>query len=93
MTEEKGRRVKIAVSVGAVLLLVILLMVWVYQMIAIGVKRRYNDELDAKITYYLEIKDDADKVLERRATLEWIEERARELGYVFKDDVLYKIDE
>lgn len=92
MTEEKARRVKIAVSVGAVLLLIILLMVWIYQMIAISSARRYNAELDAKISYYLEIKDDASKVLERRATLEWIEERARELGYVFKDDVLYKID-
>lgn len=91
MTEEKARRIKIATIVGAVLLLAILLTVMIYQWIAIGVKRRHIDELNAKIEYYIEIKDDADKVLEARDTKEWIERRARELGYVFKDDVLYEI--
>ncbi|MBE7089711.1 MAG: hypothetical protein E7362_02785 [Clostridiales bacterium] len=93
MTEEKRRRIKIATIVGAVLLLAILLTVMIYQWIAIGVKRRYIDELNAKIEYYIDIKDDADKVLEARDTKEWIERRARELGYVFKDDVLYEIED
>lgn len=65
----------------------------IYQWIAIGVKRRHIDELNTTIAYYYEIKDDADKVWEARDTKAWIERRARELGYVFKDDMLYEAED
>lgn len=93
MTEEKRRRTKVAIIVGAILLLVILLAVMLYQIIAIQVKKRDLNELNAKIEYYRELKETGEDVLEIRSTREWIERRARELGYVFINDTLYPENE
>jgi len=91
MEQDKAKRIKTALIVGAVMLLVILVSVLIYQLVAITNGQRQLNELNEKIAYYKEIVDDSEKTLEARETKEWIEARARELGYYFDGDKLYEL--
>ena len=46
MTEEKAKKIVVASTVGAVLLVVILVAVMVYQLIAIGVENKRKNEYE-----------------------------------------------
>lgn len=87
MEESKFKKLVVAGTVGAVLLAVILLIVMIYQMISIGLKKAQLDEYNAAIAEYERLIQEGEDTLEARSTKAWIARRARELGYVYKDDV------
>ncbi len=87
MTESKFKRIVSAITVGAVLLLVILLSVLVYQLISIGVRNRQIDEINAEIAVYERMIEDGEDENEIRKQRWWIERRARELGYKLPSDL------
>lgn len=86
MNEEKFKRVVIASTVGAVLLLVILISVLVYQLIAIGVQKKREEELVAKYEEYNKLTDEEKAKLEAVNSYWYIVQEAREMGYFFPDD-------
>jgi len=87
MDKSKAQRLIVAITAGAVLLIVILVSVWVYQLISIKVKNNQIAELEAKIAEYNQLIDNGEDVKEARSMRWWIEQRARELGYILRTDV------
>ena len=90
MTEAKIKRLIVAATVGAVLLIVILLTIMVYQLISASAEKKRIDELDAKILEYNELIKAGEETKEVRSLRWWIEREARQLGYTFEGDVNYK---
>ena len=89
MTETKFKRVISAVTVGAVLLLVMLLSVMVYQLFSIRVETRKKQELLDAIAYYDTLIEEGTDTLEVVQQRLWIERRARELGLIYPDDISF----
>ena len=87
MEESKFKKLVVAGTVGAVLLAVILLFIMIYQMITIGLKKNQLDEYNEAIAQYEQLIQKGEDTLEARSTKAWIARRARELGYIYKDDV------
>ena len=87
MTESKFKRLVVAGTVGAVLLVAILLIVMVYQLIAIAVEKNNYEEYQAAIARLEQLKDDNEQTLQYRQTEAWIVRRARELGFKYKGDI------
>ena len=87
-TEKKFKNLIVAGTVGAVLLLVILLSVMIFQIISISVEKKKLNELEEQIAIYKELIEDGENTVEARTSRWWIIERARELGYVFDGDKL-----
>ncbi len=87
MTEEKTKKLIISTTVGAVLLLFILLSIMVYQLVAIRIEKTRQAELEQSIARYNELIKEGNDTVEARSLRAWIEMRARELGYVFETDV------
>lgn len=85
---EKSKRVHNALKVGAIVLLVVLLALLIYQVVAIIVTKNKYDELVDKIAYYQELVLEGTEKEEIYKTEEWIKQRARELGYYFPGDVI-----
>lgn len=79
--EERKKRIVIGITAAAVVLLAILIVFWVYQMIAIGARRAREAELTAAIEALEEenedLKAESDKV---QNNLVWLENMAGELG-------------
>ena len=90
MNEGKLKKVIVASTVGAVLLLVILIAVMIFQLISINVHKRNDAALDEQIGIYKELKETNEDALKERSTYWWIVQRARELGYYFDGEKLYK---
>ena len=86
MTESKFKRIVVASTVGAVLLLFILIFIMVYQLVSIKVYNSEYDAIMAKIEVLEELKKEGADTLEIRKTSFWIEEQARKLGYRFDGD-------
>ena len=80
MTEEKAKRMIVATTVGAVLLLVTLLAIMVYQIISIKVKENRIAYLDSQYEKYNQLIDKGNETIEIRSMREWIEREARKLG-------------
>ena len=89
MTESKAKRMIVALTVGAVLLLVCLLSVMIYQLIAIGKQEKDLADINAKIELYHQMIEDGEDTLEVRSTRQWIIREARQLGYIFDGDKIY----
>jgi len=87
MTEQKLKRVVKAVTVGAVLLIMILCSVLGYQLIKIAMSKKQLNELNDQIEYYETLNQEKNNILEARQKRWWIERRARELGYTYNDDI------
>ena len=87
MEESKFKKLVVAGTVGAVLLAVILLFIMIYQMIAIGLKKNQLDEYNEAIAQDEQLIQKGEDTLEARSTKAWIARRARDLGYIYKDDV------
>ena len=83
MTEEKAKKMIVATTVGAVLLLVTLLAIMVYQIISIKVKENKIAYLQTQIERYEHLKNKGEETLEIRSMREWIEKEARKLGYTY----------
>ena len=90
MNESKAKRLIIATTVGAVLLVVILLAVLIYQMIAIGVENRRIADLNAKIAECDRLIEEGVDVKNARSQRDWIIYEARKLGYIFEGDSIIK---
>ena len=86
MTETKAKRVIVASTVGAVLLLFILVTIMVYQMISIGVKKNRIEYLEGQIEKYEILTKQGEETIEARSMREWIEREARKLGYRYSFD-------
>ncbi len=87
MTEEKTKKLIISTTVGAVLLLFVLLSVMIYQLIAIRVEENRKIEYDNRLKEYRRLIDEGEDVLKARSEYAWIVMRARELGYVIDGDI------
>lgn len=89
ITEEKAKRLIVASTVGAVLLLSILLIVMVYQLIHIGVYNNRIANYNAKIAEYEALIEQGEETKEIRSMRWWIEREARELGlkYVYDKEL------
>lgn len=87
MSEEKFKRVVIALTVGAVLLLTILLGIMVYQIVSIFSLKRTNAQIEKDIAYVRELiaKNEDEKVITQMK--EYIDRVARENGYVLPSDI------
>ena len=83
MEEQKLRRIVAAVTATATLLLVILLFVMIYQMILIGNGQKKIEDLNTEIVSLQEEKKDMENRIEIWQTDWKIDERARELGWLY----------
>ncbi len=86
MTETKAKRLIVASTVGAVLLLFILVSIMVYQMISIKVKKNRIEYLEGQIVKYEKLTEEGKETIETRSMREWIEREARKLGYRYSFD-------
>ena len=86
MTETKVKKMIVATTVGAVLLLVILLSIMVYQMISIRTERNRIAHLKEQIEQYQVLISSGEETIEIRQMREWIEREARKLGYQYTID-------
>ena len=85
ISEEKAKRLIVAGTVGAVLLLVILLSVMVYQLISIGVKNNKIAIYNQKIAEYEALSAEGEETKEARSMRMWIEREARRLGLKYQN--------
>ena len=86
MTEAKAKKLIVASTVGAVLLLFILVTIMVYQMITIQVKKNRIEYLQGQIAKYERLTEEGEQTIETRSMREWIEREARKLGYRYSFD-------
>ena len=84
MTESKIKRLIVALTVGAVLLVVILASIMLYQLIDISSQRKALAELNSEIAKYEQLIKEGQDTYETRSMRWWIERRAMELGYQYK---------
>ena len=84
MTQKKFERIVVSTTVGAILLLVTLVMVLVYQLITMKIESDKKADFDAKLAYYNQLIEEGNDTLETRQLDKWLEMRAQELGYVYK---------
>ena len=84
--EAKFKRTVVALTVGAVLLLSVLIMLMCYQLIMIGGKNHRKAELLTAIAELDEQYGEGEEIIEVMQKKWWIEQRARELGYGYADD-------
>lgn len=61
----------------------------IYQLISIGVEQNRIKELEQKIAEYSRLIEDGENTIEVRKLKWWIEREARELGYVYPDDITH----
>ncbi len=86
MTEEKKQKLITAGTSTSVILLFVLILILAYQLVSIGVKSKRRNELIAEKTRLEQELADAKEDVELWQK-EWkIEERARQLDYVYKND-------
>lgn len=81
MNQEKQKRIVVGITAAAVVLMVILIVFWVYQIIAISVKNNRIKELETEIAAVQEYIEDLEESSEEyQNNLLWLEIAARELG-------------
>lgn len=90
MPESKAKRIIIATTVGAVLLVVILLFVMIYQLVTMSNYKNDIAELEKAIAEYNQMIEDGEQELEAKSKLLWIEREAKKLGYRYQDEIILK---
>lgn len=86
MTKERKERLVQAGTVIAVMLMILLLGVLIYQLRVMAVKKAQIAELEKQIEELIEERDNSQSDIEMWLA-EWkIEERARQLGYIKRND-------
>lgn len=90
MPESKAKRIIIATTVGAVLLVVILLFVMIYQLVTMSNYKKDIAELEKAIAEYNQMIEDGEQELEAKSKLLWIEREAKKLGYRYQDEIILK---
>ena len=86
LSDVRFKKRVIAFTVGAVLLLAVLIMVMCYQLIAISVDRNRKSELTAAISELDAELDSGEETIGIMQKKWWIVQRARELNYRLPDD-------
>ena len=86
MTNDKRKRLKSAVIVGAVLFLIIIMSIVIYQCVSISARKKRVEFLEAEIQRYYQLIEQGEETIELRSLREWIEVEARELGYIWDTD-------
>lgn len=79
------RRV-VAITVGAVVLLAVLIILMCYQLIKIGVERNKVNQLKSDIATLEQELENGEITLEIRRQYNYIEKRARQMGYHYVTD-------
>lgn len=87
MSEEKFKRVVVAITVGAVLLFTILLSIMVFQIVSIFCERSEIKDLKKDIEIYKELIQDEEKKLQAVSLKEYIINEAKKLGYKLPTDL------
>ena len=87
MTEQKLKKITIASTVTAVVLLAVLLFVFAFQIISIIVKNNELKKYDEQIAEYNRLIGEKSEELDIYQADWKIQARARELGYKFPGDV------
>lgn len=83
MTEEKRNRLIAALTVNAILLVVILVAVCIYQLVAIVNLNNIKKEVQSQITAYETAIEKNEKTLEYYQSREGLLDKAYEYGFVF----------
>ena len=86
--ESKSKRIIVALTSGAVILLFCLIALMVYQMIATTGKKNEIKRLKSDIAALERTLEQGEDTLETRKQRWYIERRARELGYAYADDII-----
>ena len=79
MKDEKTKKIVIGLTAAAVVLIAILLVYWIYQLIAVSVRRDKIDRLEQQIAYYENAANELDDDLSVYLSDVWLERAARQL--------------
>lgn len=79
MKDEKTKKIIVGVTAAAVVLAAILLVYWIYQMIAVSVRRGKIEQLEQQIAYYESAADNSQNELDIYTSDVWLERAARQL--------------
>ena len=85
MNEAKKNRIIVASTVGAVLLVLILVFILTYQLIAIAIAKNVNEEYKLAEQKYIKNINEAELTIDQRNGRTWVVCRAKELGYILPD--------
>ena len=86
MSENKLKRLVAAGTATGVIVLFVLIAVMVYQLISMGTKKREAERLQSEITELQKEIEDGENEIEIWLKRWKIEERARQKGYIYKND-------
>lgn len=87
MNESKFKRLVAAATATAVVLLVLLLSVMIFQLASINNERAKQREYEAAIALYEQMIADGEDGIKIKQQRWYIEKMARELGYCYETDV------
>lgn len=90
MEEQKLKRVRNAGIVGAVLLVIILLSILIFQLVKINKEKKELAILQDEIAKYQLLTDEEKQLKDAMETRDWIIQRAGELGLTLEGD--YALD-
>lgn len=79
MKDEKTKKIIVGVTAAAVVLAAILLVYWIYQLIAVSVRRGKIEQLEQQIDYYKNAGDNLEDDLDIYTSNVWLERAARQL--------------
>lgn len=79
MKDEKTKKIIVGVTAAAVVLAAILLVYWIYQLIAVSVRRGKIEQLEQQIAYYENAGDNLEDDLDIYTSNVWLERAARQL--------------
>lgn len=79
MKDEKTKKIIVGVTAAAVVLAAILLVYWIYQLIAVSVRRGKIEQLEQQIAYYESAADNSRDELDIYTSDVWLERAARQL--------------
>ena len=79
MKDEKTKKIIVGVTAAAVVLAAILLVYWIYQLIAVSVRRGKIEQLEQQIAYYESAADNSQDELDIYTSDVWLERAARQL--------------
>ncbi len=79
MKDEKTKKIIVGVTAAAVVLAAILLVYWIYQLIAVSVRRGKIEQLEQQIAYYENAAENSQDELDIYTSDVWLERAARQL--------------
>lgn len=87
MTQDKQKKLIMAITVGAVTLLFVLAITLTIILVKRGQLQRDIDLLEGKCAELQQMIDNNADIADIRSTREWIERYAREHGYMYEGDI------